>query len=50
MCAKKQLCPNCQTGADSFKLDRHSTMCPYIGCHKNGGCSKYLPMNKTDTK
>ena len=28
-----QLCPNCQTGADSYKLDSREPVCPYLHLH-----------------
>lgn len=31
---KKQICPRCKTGKDSYELDKRSEACPYIGCWK----------------
>ena len=36
---KKQICPRCKTGKDSYELDKRSEACPYISCWKNGKCS-----------
>ena len=30
---KEQLCPKCQTGLDSLKLDSRTPMCPYLDYH-----------------
>ncbi len=40
---KKQLCPNCRTGKESYELDQHSESCPYIGYLKEGKCSFFVP-------
>lgn len=46
MLRKKKLCPKCKTGMDSYEEDRHSEVCPYINCLKNGKCSFYVPLEK----
>ena len=43
---KKQLCPNCKTGADALKLDPHEPMCPYMAFHNGQTCTKYVPIQK----
>ena len=43
---KKQLCPNCKTGADALKLDPHEPMCPYMEFHNGQTCTKYVPIEK----
>ena len=43
---KKQLCPNCKTGADALKLDPHEPMCPYMELHNGQTCTKYVPIEK----
>ena len=43
---KKQICPRCKTGKDSYELDKRSEACPYIGCWKNCICSFYDPLEK----
>lgn len=40
-----QLCPNCQTGADSYKFDSREPVCPYLHLHTGQGCVKYKQMN-----
>lgn len=45
MLLKKQICPRCKTGKDSYELDQHSEFCPYIGCWKKGKCSFYVPLD-----
>ena len=48
---KKQICPRCKTGKDSYELDKRSEACPYIGCWKNGKCSFYEPLeNPSESK
>ena len=43
---KKQLCPNCKTGADALKLDPHEPMCPYMEFHNGQTCTKYVSFEK----
>lgn len=43
---KKQTCPKCKVGKESYELDRHSDTCPYIGCWENGKCPFYVPLDK----
>ena len=45
---KKQLCPNCKTGADVLKLDPNEPMCPYMEFHSGQTCTKYVPIEKED--
>ena len=44
----KQICPNCQTGADSIKLDPRSVMCPYLSFHNGESCSHYKPIEESE--
>ncbi len=50
MILKKQICPRCKTGKESYELDRHSEVCPYIGCWKNGKCPYFQSVEKTSEK
>ena len=45
---KKYLCSSCKTGKESFELDRHSEMCPYISFYncKKKKCNYYIPLVK----
>lgn len=43
---RKQICPRCKTGKESYDLDSHSEACPYIGCWKKGKCPFYVPLEK----
>lgn len=43
---KTQLCPNCNTGQDTYLLDRRSLFCPYIACHKGTTCSMFVSLLK----
>ncbi len=47
VCGKK-ICPNCLTGAESYRLDRHSPECPYLYCHNGKKCPFYKPLSKDD--
>lgn len=46
MFRKKKLCPKCKTGKESYMLDKHSEVCPYIYCYKNGKCAYFKPIKK----
>ena len=46
MFGKKQICPNCKVGKESYDLDKHSDACPYIECCKDGKCNFYVPLDK----
>ena len=50
MNSKKEikLCPNCRTGAESFKQDSRSPVCPHLGLHTGKACAKYEPMDNTE--
>lgn len=43
-----QLCPNCQTGLESYMLDKQSPMCPHIHLYQDDGCTMYKVL--ADTK
>lgn len=47
---KKKLCPQCQTGADSYKLDSKSPCCPYMGLHNGETCSKFKQLEEKPEK
>ena len=38
------LCPICQTGKETYRLDPHEPFCPYILLHTGSKCPKYRPM------
>lgn len=44
---KKQICPKCKVGKESYELDRYSETCTYIGCWKDGKCQFYIPIEKS---
>ena len=44
---KKQICPKCKTGKESYNLDIHSDICPYIESYKNGKCRFYVPLKES---
>ena len=47
---KEQLCPKCQTGLDSLKLDSRAPMCPYLDYHNGTHCSKFRDLKETQGK
>lgn len=47
---KEQLCPKCQTGLDSLKLDSRTPMCPYLDYHNGTYCSKFCELEKVQTE
>ena len=46
---KKQICPKCKTGKESYELDQYSDICPYIDYWKSGKCPFYKPFPKKET-
>ena len=46
MFIKKQICPKCKVGKESYELDRLSETCPYIGYWKDGKCQFFQPLDK----
>lgn len=45
MC-KRKLCPHCETGKQTYELDKRSTECPYLLCHNGNKCGMYKKMNE----
>lgn len=37
-----QLCPNCQTGHDTYMLDNKEPFCPFLHMHRGGECRAYI--------
>lgn len=46
MFQKKQICPSCKTGKESYRLDSHTDACPYIDYLRKGKCPFYKPLSK----
>jgi len=46
----EQLCPNCKTGLDTYLIDKRSPFCPYISFHNGKTCTKYVPLEKSDSE
>ncbi len=46
MFCKKQMCPRCKTGKDSYELDKRSEACPYLGWWEKGKCSFFVPLEE----
>ena len=44
----EQLCPKCETGKNSYKLDPQSAFCPHIACLNKNECSFFSPMCMTE--
>ena len=45
-----QLCPNCQTGLESYLLDKQSPVCPYIGFHDGEKCLKFRMLSGAENQ
>ena len=45
---KKMLCPTCLTGAESYKIDKNSPVCPYLHSYRRKRCPFYKPLNEND--
>lgn len=43
---KQQLCPKCQTGLDSLRLDKHTPVCPYLNFHDGTNCAKFMKLKE----
>lgn len=44
------LCPKCKTGADSYKLDPRSPVCPYQQYYKKKSCPFFAPIEESEVK
>lgn len=44
----KQLCPKCKTGAESYKLDPKSEVCPYLQYHNGKSCQFFSPIEESE--
>ncbi len=47
---KEHLCPICQTGKETYELDKKSPCCPYIACHNGYKCGKYKKIENMRNK
>lgn len=43
---KKQICPKCKVGQETYRLDNKSEACPFIHCWHNNKCSAFEPLDK----
>lgn len=43
-----KLCPQCKTGAKSYKLDPKSPMCPYLQFHNGATCTFFTVMTERE--
>lgn len=48
MFGKKQICPSCKTGKESYLLDPYADVCPYIDYLRKGKCPFYKPLSKKE--
>ena len=48
MIFKRKNCSNCKIGMESYKLDMHSDMCPYLISFKKNKCRFYEPLEKEE--
>lgn len=42
---EKELCPHCKTGMDSYKLDKHSPVCPFQYFHNGHYCCMFVELD-----
>ena len=42
---KKQLCPVCKTGKESYEIDNLSDVCPYMEHLKDGKCKYFVHLD-----
>lgn len=43
---RRKLCPHCETGKYTYKLDSCSPVCPYLACHNGRKCAMYKKLDK----
>ena len=43
---KKQICPKCKVGQETYRLDNKSEACPFIHCWKDNKCAAFEPIDK----
>ena len=43
---KRKSCPKCKTGKYTYELDKHSSVCPYIGWYSRKKCPMYVKLEK----
>lgn len=44
----RELCPQCKTGAESYRLDPKSPMCPYLQYHNVERCPFFVPIKESE--
>lgn len=44
----QQICPKCKTGAESYKLDPKSPVCPHLEYHNGKSCSFFSPIEESE--
>lgn len=49
MCVIK-LCPKCETGAQSYRLDPKSPVCPYLEYHNGKSCPFFSQIEESEVK
>lgn len=47
---RKNLCPNCEIGKNTYEIDGKTAECPYLYCHNGKKCTMYRKINKSDSK
>lgn len=44
----KSLCSKCKVGKETYAMDEHSEVCPYISGWKDNKCSFYVPLDTVE--
>ena len=44
----EHICPNCQTGQNTYLLDSKNPFCSYIQHHNGKTCSMYVPLKNNE--
>lgn len=44
----KQLCSQCKTGAESYRLDPKSPICPYLSSHNGERCPFFVTIKESE--
>ncbi|MDO5396882.1 MAG: hypothetical protein Q4G33_03035 [bacterium] len=44
----KQLCPQCKTGAEIYRLDPKNPICSYLQYHNGKNCPFFSPLDESE--
>lgn len=43
-----KLCLHCETGRQTYMLDEHSSVCPFLNCYSKGRCTMFSELRPED--